>query len=237
MQITSLNKTINLLIIGSFALINALLLDKWFLNSFYFQSFIIDNQITQNQAWWGVISVPLIIFLGMLVDTIGEILKVIVRKLTPSKGLSGNFYSILGVYKDFSIYSFWKSRLEGRFPTELYEHATKNGIGTTIFFENAKEPSVNWVISHYVSYLMARGFLVVMVVDLGFFLFNGYLLKSLIIIFIIYLLVSQFLGKIYYAYSFLFRFSDLHVSGFFKQYESIENNTENLPTTSQSKKT
>lgn len=224
MQITNLNKTINLLIIGAFGLLNAFCLDKWFFNSHYFQLFTTDNQIIQNQAWWGALSVPFIIFLGVLIDSIGELLKVVIRKFTPAKGLPDKFYSILGVHKDFSIYSFWKKRLESRFSVELIEHATKNGIGTTIFFENSKEPSVNWVINHYVSYLMVRGFLIVMIVDLGFFLANGYLLKSLFILIIIYLLVSQFLGKIYYAYSFLYRFSDLYVLGFFKQYDDSVSN-------------
>lgn len=222
MQITNLNKTINLFIIGSFGFLNAVYLDKWFFQSYYFQLFTKDNQAIQGQGLWGVIFIPLIIFLGMLIDTIGEIMKVGVRKIAPSKALPRVFYDFFWVHKDFKIYSFWKQRLEGRFTSDLNEHATKNGIGTTIFFENAKEPSVNWVISHYVSYLMARGGLVVMLFDFVFFVGNGYMGKSLFVLLVIYLLLVFLFNKIYYAYSFLFRFSDLYVSGFFKQYSQSE---------------
>ena len=83
-----------------------------------------------------------------------------------------------------------------------------------------------WVITHHVSYLMARGFLTVMVVDLFFLLINKYWMHSLLAAVLIYILASQFLNKNFYAYSFLFRFSDLHVTGFFKKYEDPESNKE-----------
>lgn len=222
MQVNNLNKTINLLIIGSFALLNICLLDIWLYSSQHLNSiisFLKKNELEDFQTLIGLFSVPLIIFLGIVINTLAEMIREFIGERSSRYKKRRSVAAFFRNANDYDRYIFWKTSLLDKLGSEFKEHASYNGVGTTIFFEKSKEASINWVVSHYITYIMAADFAMILTVDFFYFLFFEQWLTALFTALLIWILLCQSVGKFFYSYSFLFRFSSLYASSFFDRYE------------------
>lgn len=230
MQVNNLNKTINLFITSSFSLFSFFLLDSY-QESCYFDTFS-NNFIgvpTTFQVVIGIVFFPVLIFLGLIIESLTSLLRGGVKKLIKIPKIENWGLQLLFKKSDKIGYDFWKKKFEGAtkkmisddllFLNEKHIYNDKlerSELASPILFNFAPGHYVDWVTRHHATYMLATNLIVVLVINL-ILIFIGGGLKNLFIVFIvimfIYFLASLALDNFYYAYSLMYRFGVVKIEG------------------------
>lgn len=217
MQITTLNKIINIFLVGAFSF--SLLLLSYFLQN--------PSTISELQDQFNKINAPTItifvtftlftfpILLGVIVDAAASLLFSYPVKKLPKYKLVRYLFFVKERHDQFeALKEKFKSKFDS---TEKYNNLNKDDnlyrtYSVAIFFNTASKENIEWVVQHYSYYLLSINYLFICccVFISTFFISFNYLSNNQIRIIVatfIYLFINQAITKFLYAHECSYRHS------------------------------
>lgn len=246
MQITTLNKIINIFLIGAFAFTLLLFPLYFYYSHDLSRSDVFFTKLNDLITKLGPTATPLItaltlisvpILLGVVIDAAANIIfENIVEKLPPSNEKVRKFFGIKWRYDQCN--ELFVKCLNELDSSDKYKHLAKDktlirSYAVAFFLHTANKENIEWVIQHYSYYLLSINYLFIICLTFIFTIFLPFALGTKIIIcsvsvIFIYLLMSQAMTKFLYSYECAYR----HWSVILAQ-ESEEKSKTAKPRTSQ----
>lgn len=224
MQVTTLNKIINLFIVGAFVL--TLLI---FAFVYYYKDFITEAEIRAIKITADAIGAPVIalfatfafvsvgILLGIIVDTIANLVfEDLLKKIYKNE----RSRLIFRCEKNFKKYDSLMNNFKQEFTSsDKYKDLPRNediyiAYSVGIFFHTANKENIEWAVQHYSFYLLSLNYLFVsccvLIVTPFTTLPLTYKLGLTAVLFVfIYVLIYQAINKFLYTYEVSFRHSTI----------------------------
>lgn len=222
MQVNSLSKTFNLFLTGSFFVFCLV-----FFNQLY-DLHILDKYVklaptdksTGFQVVFGLISISVLIFLGMVIEAITDVIREKVRYAIRHMSIQQKISSIFLQIDNYEQYKYWKDK----FTSEVKESSNQSissiiakervYISTPIVFGYGPNHFADWVARHYSTYLLATNFNILIVFFMLFLTCKIGVNMSILLLggCLLYLNTILAIDKYFYSYSLLYRYGILYLS-------------------------
>lgn len=229
MQITTLNKIINLFLVGSLAIVVLFLLLYGFHDALI-NKFIKEDLIALSSSLQIILLIlffPVGIFVGTIIEGISDAFRPFTKLHNlpfNHKSLWLSFFRNKEDFHDFkAFYLLFKNVLKessvyykGYDVEDQQINKEKIELAAAIFFKTANPETISYVIQHYSSYILATNYLLILLITLPFIFFididiNLRLLILFSIIICLYSLIHFTIERYCFTYYTLYRHAYLVV--------------------------
>ncbi|WMX12406.1 hypothetical protein [Aureispira sp. CCB-E] len=217
MKFSSLNKTINLFIIGASILANYCILEYTLgLNWLNIPHTQISDGIKPTLL---LLAILVFVFLGLIIEAMSLFLREILRTLFNKKQtIKSSLIKLTPIGRMASHYDYWKEKYiillkeNGNMFYNNIESKHIRGLGAQSLLDEAPLHLIEWVVKHHATYLLAFNYIILVSLNVIFILCSSISLLYKIpiilgLLVIIYLLVILAIDKFTYSYTLVYRFA------------------------------